>query len=116
MTSKCKTCGHEEKTHKGVTRPYCYKILKDHSQCKCEKFQPEDVCHVEGCLGAPHHIMINSKQKKGSSEEKVWKDYLNNVKKKQKKGCGCRINVGNRKGKCGDTMFCSQCVFGGYLR
>ena len=28
------------------------------------------------------------KQKKGSSEEKIWKDYLNHVKKKQKKGCG----------------------------
>ena len=36
----CQNCGHKEKTHKGVTKPYCYKILKDHSQCPCKKFIP----------------------------------------------------------------------------
>ena len=47
---------------------------------------------------------MDTKQKKGSSEEKVWKDYLNHVKKKQKRGCGKPIN---------DTLIdCGMYVFG----
>ena len=113
MTSKCKTCGHDESRHKKnkfypeVPEGECLAFRGFKEACHCKKFQPkdEDVCHVEGCLGAPHHIIIN--QKKGSSEEKVWKDYLNHVKKKQKKPC-CKLFGTDRLGMiCGEL--CPSC-------
>ena len=107
MTSKCK-CGHEHLIgNDGKRRTYC--VMG--SQCnKCKKFQPED--DPKWYPKLVEEFMKAFKQKKGSSEEKVWKDYLNHVKHpqdlvleglrqeqrmKQKKGCGkCEYCVKKR--------------------
>ena len=81
MTSKCKTCGYGE--YFCATKGDCEKFqLEDEV-----KFTENEEAQIRG-FGKALKMQKELKQKKGSSEEKVWKDYLNHVKNKQKKGCG----------------------------